>query len=109
MQIVKKILFNAGWDGPLFWLNDQMVNTGPVNEADLPISSSLRDQLRDFNCWHEELCGEGSPSPLDERLYDERGAALWEQLSKELGGVYEVVYPSHEFDCEFGSPEELRT
>jgi len=52
---------------------------------------------------------EGTPSGLDQRLYDGRGLQLWEQLQKELGGDYRVYYPSHEFGRELeDSPKKLR-
>jgi len=97
---MKTILLYSGWNGPLYWLDEKLVNTGPVGQNELPISNALRAQLQHFNRWHEELChsDSGAPTLLDQRLYDERGAVLWEELQRELGSDYRVLHPSHEFE-----------
>src|SRR5438034_717812 len=108
---MKTILLFSDWDGLLFWLNEDFVNTGPVDVAQLPTSDRLRSELREFNRWHDELCysDDGAPSPLDKRLYDDGGLTLWEQLQKELGSDYRVYYPSQEFGRELEDcPEKLR-
>ncbi len=108
---MKTILLYCCHHGPLSWLNEELMNIGPVGEVELPISDSLRAQLADFNHWHLELCesGEGVASQLDQRLYDEKGLALWEQLQTELGSEYRILHPSHEFGKELeDSPGKLR-
>jgi hypothetical protein len=105
------ILLNAHCDGHvLYRLDEHLVNVGPIDPAKLPISQSLCDQLSDLGRWHAEMCdGMGGPATrLDERLYDEKGAAIWEQLLTELGDGYRVIFPSHEFNEEFPSPKDLR-
>ena len=48
-------------------------------------------------------------SQLDNRLFDDTGIELWEQLRSELHGRYRVIYYSQELAEYFETPELFRT
>jgi len=45
---------------------------------------------------------------LDNRLFDDTGIELWEQLRSELQGQYRVIYYSLELAEHFETPEQFR-
>jgi hypothetical protein len=93
----------------LFWRDVE--NRDAIEESTLSISDSLKHDLRSFYDWFSELFfrsdSREKASLLDRRLLDARGVQLWHRLRDELGGTHRVLFFSHEFSCEFESPDDF--
>src|SRR4051794_38479761 len=93
------------FDAVLFWRDEQ--SQAKADESALPLTGVLRQQLGEFYKWFSELHlnADASRSHLDNRLFDDRGIELWEQLRLELQGHYRVIYYSQELAEYFETPQ----
>jgi hypothetical protein len=106
---MRTLILMPGWNVILFWRDAE--GHGAVDESTLPISDTLKHDLRSFYAWFSELffadhSGERA-SFLDRRLLDARGAELWRRLRNELDGTYRVLFYSEEFNHEFERPDDF--
>jgi len=105
---VKTIILLIDWDSTLFWR--EPAEGGPVDEGVLPVSSDLKQQLKEYQKNYLELYFQdkhGDIPALENRLLDDTGLELWQRLRAELAGKYRVLFHSDEFGCDFDSPEEF--
>src|SRR3954464_5012989 len=95
------------WDALLFWRDEQ--SQEKIDDTLLPFSPGLRQRLDDFYRWFSELYldADDRPSKSDNRLFDDRGIELWEQLRSELPHFH-VIYYSQEFAEYFDSAEQFK-
>lgn len=95
-------------DSTLWWREQE--NSGPVDEALLPISNDLKQQLNEYYKSYSELYlddNKGAVADLEKRLLDDTGLELWRRLRTELAGKYHVLFHSEEFGCDFDNPDEF--
>jgi len=104
---MRALILSPDWNSVLFWRDE---DSAVVEEAALPVSQALREDLGDFYNWFSEVffAADAKPTPMDRRLLDERGVQLWERLRAELGPDYRVAFRSEEFACEFETPDEFK-
>lgn len=108
---MRTLILMPDWNAVLFYRDSE--GSAAVDEDSLPISAALRDELRDFYSWFSELYlqddSKGPVSHTDRRLMDDRGVELWEHLSRELSGVYRVIFHSLELHHDFDRLEDFKT
>jgi hypothetical protein len=95
-------------DSTLWWREPD--SGSPVDEALLPISSDLKQQLKEYYRTYSELYLNDSKeavADLEKRLLDGTGLELWRRLRTELAGKYHVLFHSEEFACDFDNPDEF--
>ncbi len=94
---MRTLILDPGWNALLFWRDEQSQSV--VDDAVLPLSDSLRAQLAAFASLHSELYfgDDDKPSELDVRLLDDKGLLVWQELRRELGPDYRVLFLSHQF------------
>jgi hypothetical protein len=104
---MRTIALHPDFDAILFWRDEQ--GQGVADECSLPLTDGCRAQLSEFYRWFTELhlTSDEKRSPLDARLFDERGIDLWKRVRAELEGRYGVVYYSQELAEYFETPELL--
>ena len=104
---MRTLILNPDWNALLFWRDEQ--SQSAVDDAALPISDSLRAQLGSFGALHSELYFSevGTPSEIDIYLLDEKGLLVWQDLRRELGADYCVLFFSHQFMESFGRVEDF--
>src|SRR5687768_1428471 len=104
---MRTVCLNLDWDAALFWHDAE--SQSKVDERALPLSEGLEDRLTEFYRWFSELylLADEPGSPLDKRLFDDRGIVLWEELAEELRGEYRVIYYSLEFADYFETVDEF--
>jgi hypothetical protein len=106
---MRTIILLLDWDATLFWRDAE--GGGRIDEATLPISADLKRRLSDYYKHYSELhCQDGTREPipdLENRLLDDTGLEIWQQLLGELDGLYRVLFQSEEFGCSFESPQEF--
>lgn len=102
---MRTLCLNPDFDAILFWRDEQ--SQAKADERTLPLTSGLRQRLDEFYRWFSELYldADGPRSQLDDRLFDDRGVELWEQLRSELQGQYRVIYYSQELAAYFETPD----
>jgi len=105
---MRTLCLNPDFDAILFWRDEQ--SRDKVDERTLPLTGALRERLEEFYRWFSELYlqADGPRSRLDNRLFDDSGIELWEQLRSELQGQYRVIYYSQELAEYFDTPELFR-
>jgi hypothetical protein len=105
---MRTLCLSMDFDAILFWRDDQ--SQDKADQHALPLSDGLRQRLDEFYRWFSELhlLADGPRSQLDNRLFDDRGIELWEQLRSELQGQYRVIYYSQELAEYFDTPELFR-
>jgi hypothetical protein len=107
---MRTLCLSPDFDAILFWHDEQ--SQGVADERALPITDGLRQRLDEFYRWFSELYlnleAHERRSSLDNRLFDDRGMELWEQLRSELQGQYQVIYYSQELAAYFETPELFR-
>jgi len=105
---MRTVALSLDFDAILFWYDEQ--GQEEIDEKTLGISEGLRQELDRFYFWFSELylAADELASPLDNRLFDDRGFELWELLRAELAGRYRVIYWSQEFGEYAETPEEFR-
>jgi len=102
------LCLSPDFDAILFWRDEQ--SSAVADERTLPLSDGLRQRLDEFYRWFSELylSADGPRSQVDNRLCDDTGIELWEQLRSELQGQYRVIYYSLELAEHFETPEQFR-
>src|SRR5687768_7002750 len=105
---MRTLCLNLDFDAILFWRDEQ--SRGKVDERELPLSDALRQRLDEFYRWFSELylLADERSSQLDNRLFDDTGVVLWEQLRLELQGQYRVIYYSQELAEYFETPRAFK-
>ena len=105
---MRTLCLSPDFDAILFWRDEQ--SQAKADERALPLSDGLRQRLDEFYRWFSELylSADEPRSRLDNRLFDDTGMELWEQLRSELQGQYQVTYYSQEFAEYFETPELFR-
>lgn len=103
---MRTIILFLDWDSTLFWRDAE--GGDRINEATLPISDDLKRRLSDYYKHYSELyyLDTSRPIPgLEKRLLDDTGLEIWQQLRRELNGVYQVLFHSEELEDSFESPD----
>jgi hypothetical protein len=102
---MRTICLSPDWDAIIFWRDEQ--GQDKADDRAFPLSDALRQRLDEFYKWFDELylSADGPRSQLDNRLFDDKGIELWEQLRSELQGQFEVIYYSQELAEYFATPE----
>jgi len=102
---MRTVALRPDFDAILFWRDEQ--GQGVADEALLQLTHACRARLDEFYRWFTELhlIADGKRSPLDARIFDDRGIDLWKQLRADLEGRYAVVYYSQELAEYFETPE----
>jgi len=92
----------------LFWRDEQCQSA--VDDRTLPLTDGLRRRLDEFYGWFNELylSADEQRTRMDNRLFDETGIELWEQLRAELQSQYRMIYYSQELAEYFDTPELFR-
>src|ERR1051325_3195207 len=105
---MRTLCLSPDFDAILFWRDEQ--SQDKADERALPLSDGLSKRLDEFYRWFGELYlqADAPRSRMDNRLFDDSGIALWEQLRSELQGQYRVVYYSLELLDYFETPELFR-
>ena len=86
-------------------LPDGVKNLDP---ATLPISTDLRQTLKDWAASYDKTLNEGDPansgfpSEAEESQFESTGIRLWDLLRSELGPGFEVTYFSQKAHRELG-------
>lgn len=107
---MRTMILLLDWDSTLFWRDAE--GNGRVDAATLPISTALRQLLRDYYIDYSELYfQDGHPFPdvprLEKRWLDDTGLKIWKQLRTELADLYRVSFYSEELGESFESPEQF--
>jgi len=105
---MRTLCLSLDFDAILFWRDGQ--SQDKADERALPLSDGLKQRLDEFYKWCSELylLADEPRSQLDNRLFDDRGIELWEELRSELQGQYRVTYYSQELAEYFETPELFR-
>jgi len=99
---------NPDFGAVLFWRDED--SQGAADESALPLTDGLKSRLHEFYRWFNELylSADEPASQLDNRLFDDHGIELWEQLLSELQAHCRVIYYSQELAAYFESPEKFK-
>jgi len=97
------------WDSTVFFFDAE--GQDRIDEETLPISADLKRQLNEYYKHYSDvyLCADfgEKATPLDERLLDDTGLQIWQQLRTELVGFYRVIFYSFEFGEKFDDPQQF--
>lgn len=85
---------------PIWWASHESSNIGPIDPANLPISDKLRTRLNKWAEWYDSTLNLDDPSVSgfetvsDEMRFDQEGSEIWQSLTLELKGQFNVWYYS---------------
>lgn len=93
--MVQRIKLMADFDCYPLW---DMDDGGDIDPTDLPLSKAIIERLLNWQKIYDGIidwddpAAAGFASEQEEIAFEREGVCLWQQLQKELGDEYEIVY-----------------